>query len=107
VKRPLNSSGYRLFETLKVVMNFWVWFMLATTVNGILVLAIPGCLPAQGHAAIHVALIVMGALFFWRNRGYFQRSVMWFFMLLILNMLLATSVQSKKFACSIPTKTKA
>ncbi len=87
-------------------MNFWVWFMLATTVHGSLVLAIPGCLPAQGQAAIHVALIVMGTFLFWGNRGYFQRSVMWFFMLLILNMLLAPSVQSKKNACSIATKAK-
>ncbi len=106
MKRPLNSSGYRLLETLKVVMNFWVWFMIATTVHSILVLAIPGCLPQQGYAAIHVALIVMAIFLFWAKRNFFDRSVMWFFMLFILNMLLGTSVHSKKFECSIATKAK-
>lgn len=104
MKRPLSSSGYRLLETLKVVMNFWVWFMIATTLHGLLVLALPGCLSVQAYSAIHVALIVMGGAVFWAHRNYFERSVMWFFMLLVLNMLLATSVHSKRFECSVVKK---
>ena len=102
MKQP--RANYKLLETLGVLMNFWVWFTLATVLNAVVTYLLPFCLKQQQYALIHVSLLLIGGIVFWIKRNFFKRPVNWFFALLVINILVTPVAMKRQASCTQPPR---
>jgi hypothetical protein len=102
MKRP--DVNFKLLETLGVMMNFWVWFTIATVINGMVVYFLPLCLRQQQYALLHVGLLALGGIAFWYKRNFFKRPVNWFFALLVINILVTPVAMKRQATCTKPVR---